>query len=54
MRHVATVMIAAALAVSASGPADASWKKFWKQVGDKKCWEKITKNDAYVQKNCKL
>ena len=46
-------MIAAALAVSMSGHADAGgWKKFWKQATDKKCWEKIFKNDAYAQKNC--
>ena len=44
------MMIAAALAVSVSGPADASWKKFWKQVGSKECWEKFVDS----RPNCKI
>ena len=53
MKHVATMMIAAALVVSVSGSANAGWGKWWKQVQDEKCWQKIFKNDAYVQQNCK-
>lgn len=54
MKCAAAIMTAALLAVSVSGPADAGWKKFWKQVGDPECWKKIAKNDKYVQENCKV
>ena len=57
MKHVATIMIAAALAVVVSGPADAwkkDWNKFWKQATDKKCWSNLGKNNDYENRNCKM
>ena len=35
-------------------PAQSGWNKWWGQVTDNKCWQKIFKNDAYVQQNCKM
>ena len=59
MKHSATMMIAAALAVSVSGPADANWKRFWKQAGDKKCWDEAFQKEIkgqysqYAEENCR-
>ena len=40
MKHVATMMIAAALVVNRStGSANAGWGKFWKKFTDEKCWK---------------
>ena len=53
MRIITSIALASALAISVSGSANAGWGKWWKQVQDEKCWQKIFKNDAYVQQNCK-
>lgn len=54
MKHATTMMIAAALAASVSGPADASWKKFWKQVTSKECWQRFSTTDEGFKQNCKI
>ena len=54
MKHAATMIIAAALAVSVSGSANAGWGKFWKKMTDEKCWKisGVGKNNDYQQKHC--
>lgn len=62
MRYAYTTMIAAALAVSVSGPADASWAKFkerfsneniGKALGDKNCWERAFSFQKAKRTTCK-
>lgn len=34
--------------------ADAGWKKFWKQVTSKDCWQRFSTTDEGFKKNCKI
>ena len=51
MKIVNVIVLATLLAVPTA--SFSGWGKWWKQVQDEKCWQKIFKNDAYVQQNCK-
>lgn len=62
MKHAYAMMIAAALAASVSGPADASWSKFKerfsnenfkKALGDKNCWERAFSFQKAKRTTCK-